>query len=92
MKGGHLTGPVCEDILHIDGDVHRYAHPRVNTTNTHGTGCTLSSAVTACLAKGDELADAVLHASDYLHQAILAADTLSVGQGHGPVHHFHAQW
>ena len=92
MKGGHMLGEVCEDILLVDGNVHRFTHPRVQTNNTHGTGCTLSSAITACLAKGDSLVDAVQQASDYLHQAILAADSLSVGHGHGPVHHFHAQW
>lgn len=92
MKGGHLSGEICEDVLFIDGDIHRYSHPRVHTGNTHGTGCTLSSAITAYLAKGCELPDAVQQASDYLHQAILAADSLNVGQGHGPVHHFHKQW
>ncbi len=92
MKGGHLTGTACEDLLLIDGQIHRFTHPRINTGNTHGTGCTLSSAVAACLAKGEGLVEAIQVASDYLHQAILAADTLSVGQGHGPVHHFHAQW
>jgi len=92
MKGGHLSGDICEDILIHAGATHRFSHPRVQTGNTHGTGCTLSSAITAFLAKGHGLVDAVQQATDYLHQAILAADSLSIGQGHGPVHHFHAQW
>ncbi len=92
MKGGHLLGEVCEDLLLLDGKVHRYSHERVSTNNTHGTGCTLSSAITAFVARGVELTDAVQQASDYLHLAIVAADSMSVGQGHGPVHHFHAQW
>ena len=92
MKGGHLSGEICEDVLIHAGVIHRFSHPRIQTGNTHGTGCTLSSAITAYLAKGNGLVDAIQQATDYLHQAILAADSLSIGQGHGPVHHFHAQW
>ncbi|MFK8079424.1 MAG: bifunctional hydroxymethylpyrimidine kinase/phosphomethylpyrimidine kinase [Granulosicoccus sp.] len=92
MKGGHLTGERCEDILVCDGTQTRFTHPRIHTANTHGTGCTLSSAIAAFLARGYELVDAVQQASDYLHQSILDADCLTIGYGHGPVHHFHAQW
>ncbi|NQZ72929.1 MAG: bifunctional hydroxymethylpyrimidine kinase/phosphomethylpyrimidine kinase, partial [Dinoroseobacter sp.] len=63
-----------------------------NTRNTHGTGCSYSSAIAASLAQGIELSDAVERAHTWLHQAILHADKLNVGQGHGPVHHFHALW
>ncbi len=65
---------------------------RIDTRNTHGTGCTLSSAIAAGLAKGLPLARAVAEAHSWLHAAIAAADTLQVGSGHGPVHHFHALW
>jgi hydroxymethylpyrimidine/phosphomethylpyrimidine kinase len=66
--------------------------PRIATRNTHGTGCTLSSAIAAGLAKGMTLPDAVEAAHGWLHRAILAADALEIGQGHGPVHHFHEVW
>ncbi len=70
----------------------RLAAPRVATGNTHGTGCTLSSAIAAELAKGASLRDAVASAKAYVTAAIAAADELGVGQGRGPVHHFHALW
>lgn len=92
MKGGHMDGAMCEDLLFTGSDQHTFSHPRIKTTNTHGTGCTLSSAIAAGLAKGNELAPAVSKATDYVHEAIMAADELNVGQGHGPVHHFHAIW
>jgi hydroxymethylpyrimidine/phosphomethylpyrimidine kinase len=92
MKGGHMDGAMCEDLLFTHGDQDSFTHPRIQTTNTPGTGCTLSSAIAAGLAKGDELATAVSRATDYVHEAIKAADELDVGQGHGPVHHFHAVW
>ena len=72
--------------------VTRLAVPRIATRNTHGTGCTLSSAIAAGLAKGHDLADAVRDAKAYVTAAIAAADRLAVGEGHGPVHHFHALW
>ena len=91
-KGGHLDGPACTDVLLAAGRVHRFVHPRVDTPNTHGTGCTLSSAVAAGLASGLPLATAVECAERYLQGAIERAGELGVGTGHGPVHHFHAQW
>lgn len=66
--------------------------PRLATRNTHGTGCTLSAAIAAGLAQGASVPEAVTRAHRYLQAAIAAADTLSVGSGHGPVHHFHAWW
>ena len=65
---------------------------RVSTRNTHGTGCTLSSAIAAYLARGIEVPEAVARAKDYVTAALRAADTLTVGKGQGPVHHFHALW
>jgi len=93
MKGGHGTGTVCHDILvGPNGVIAEFTAPRRATRNTHGTGCTLSSAIAAGLAKAMPLADAVGAAHDYLQRAIAAADDLHVGHGHGPVHHFHAHW
>ena len=92
MKGGHAKGDVCTDLLFVDGQVRRLETPRIATQNTHGTGCSYSSAIAANLAKGLELNDAVQDAHAWLHQAILRADDLEVGQGHGPVHHFHELW
>ena len=93
MKGGHGTGPVCVDLLIARGrSPVELCADRVVTNNTHGTGCTLSSAIAAGLAKGEPLEDAVRAAHAYLQRAIRAADDLAVGSGHGPVHHFHALW
>ncbi len=65
---------------------------RIATKNTHGTGCSLSSAIAAKLARGQPLSEAVAGAKAYMTLAIAAADELAVGRGHGPVHHFHAVW
>ena len=90
IKGGHGHGPESTDWL-IDGaSVVRLAAPRIATRNTHGTGCSLSSAIAAGLAKGQELEAAVRAAKAYISAAIAAADRLRVGHGHGPIHHFHA--
>lgn len=94
LKGGHLPGSELVDLL-FDGDrmIEMSGH-RVDTKNTHGTGCALSSAIAALLAhSGSEAAEhAVRQAREWLIQAIAAADGLQVGHGHGPVHHFHALW
>jgi hydroxymethylpyrimidine/phosphomethylpyrimidine kinase len=90
MKGGHGTGRRCTDVLVAAGaEPVRLSAPRLGTRNTHGTGCTLSAAIAAGLAKGLALDAAVRGAHGYLQAAISAADRLSVGRGHGPVHHFH---
>ncbi|OZA76221.1 MAG: bifunctional hydroxymethylpyrimidine kinase/phosphomethylpyrimidine kinase [Azorhizobium sp. 39-67-5] len=92
MKGGHGTGAESVDLLVTAGGVTRLPAVRHATRNTHGTGCTLSSAITAGLAKGLDLTTAVAAAKVYITGAIAAADDLNVGHGHGPVHHFHALW
>jgi hydroxymethylpyrimidine/phosphomethylpyrimidine kinase len=92
MKGGHGRGAACTDLLVTAEGVFRFEAPRLATANTHGTGCSLSSAIAAGLARGLPLAAAVGAAHDWLHAAIRAADGLAVGQGRGPVHHFHALW
>ncbi|MCA1244177.1 bifunctional hydroxymethylpyrimidine kinase/phosphomethylpyrimidine kinase [Stappia stellulata] len=93
MKGGHAQGAVCTDLL-IAGDLPslKLKARRLETKNTHGTGCTLSAAIAAALAKGADLPQAVRDAHAYLHGAISCADELRVGSGHGPVHHFYRQW
>jgi hydroxymethylpyrimidine/phosphomethylpyrimidine kinase len=93
MKGGHGQGAVCTDLLVTGaGAALRLEAPRCATRNTHGTGCSYSSAITAELAKGAELAESVRRAHGWLQAAIIAADRLRVGSGRGPVHHFHAVW
>jgi hydroxymethylpyrimidine/phosphomethylpyrimidine kinase len=72
--------------------VTRLAADRILTPNTHGTGCTLSSAIAAGLAKGLALAEAVRAAKAYVTDALVAGARLKIGSGHGPVHHFHAWW
>lgn len=93
IKGGHASGRESADVLVTRTDAPRWLRaPRHATRNTHGTGCTLSSAIAAGLAKGAALEAAVAVAKDYLTKAISAADDLAIGAGHGPVHHFYAQW
>jgi hydroxymethylpyrimidine/phosphomethylpyrimidine kinase len=92
VKGGHLEGPESIDVLDDGGDPQVLVAPRVATSNTHGTGDTLSSAIAAFLARGHGLREAVREAKAYLSDALRASDQLSVGHGHGPVHHFHALW
>jgi hydroxymethylpyrimidine/phosphomethylpyrimidine kinase len=92
VKGGHSNGAESVDLLVTPDSVARLAAERIATQNTHGTGCTLSSAIAAGLAKGLDLPEAVREAKAYLTAAIAAADQLSIGHGHGPVHHFHALW
>jgi len=92
MKGGHATGATCTDLLILGDGIHHYDAPRIDTGNTHGTGCSMSSAIAAGLAKGLDLQSATARAHDWLHGAIRAADQLYVGHGHGPVHHFHEVW
>ena len=93
LKGGHLVeGEESPDLLLHGGEIHWLEGRRVPTRRTHGTGCTLSSAVAALLARRMPLPAAVIRAKRYLAAAIAAADGLGVGQGHGPVHHFHHLW
>lgn len=92
LKGGHLPGNNTIDILH-DGDrMIQLPGQRINTRNTHGTGCTLSAALAALLPRHSDFAQTAQQAKNYLVAAIGQADLLQVGSGHGPVHHFHQQW
>ncbi len=92
VKGGHGEGPEAVDLLVEKSGVRRFAAKRIATGNTHGTGCTLSSAITAGLAKGMPLAESIAAAKDYVSAAIAASGQLKIGKGRGPVHHFHAVW
>ncbi|MEP7034956.1 MAG: bifunctional hydroxymethylpyrimidine kinase/phosphomethylpyrimidine kinase [Dermatophilaceae bacterium] len=93
IKGGHREeDPEAVDLLlDIDGQTLLRA-PRVDTVNTHGTGCTLSSALAALRPQRDSWLEASLDAKSWLTAALAAADVLEIGQGHGPVHHFHGIW
>jgi hydroxymethylpyrimidine/phosphomethylpyrimidine kinase len=88
MKGGHRPGPEVLDVLFDGREFWELHSPRIKTHNTHGTGCTLASAIAARLALGDAVPNAVAAATEYVHAAILGAKPL--GHGHGPLHHFHA--
>ncbi len=95
IKGGHLAGSASDesaDLLLTSEHARWLPAQRIATANTHGTGCTLSSAIAAGLAKGLDVPDAVTEAKAYITAAIKAADRLQVGSGHGPTHHFHAWW
>ena len=92
LKGGHLADGDSADLLMHGGELLWQQGRRIVTENTHGTGCTLSAAIAAGLAKGLPLPDAVGRAKSYITGAIEAADRLAIGHGHGPVHHFFQTW
>ena len=89
IKGGHGQGAESIDYLFRGDDVIALTAPRLSTKNTHGSGCSLSSAIAANLAKGETLELAVRGAKTWITAAIEAADRIGVGHGHGPLHHFH---
>jgi len=89
VKGGHLADPTTlVDVLVQGKSARRFTHARIDTTSTHGTGCTLSAAITAGLALGRPLEQAVADALDFVHRAIAAAPGLGSNEGHGPLNHF----
>lgn len=91
LKAGHLTEEMLTDIfLEAGGSIHYLSSPRLDTPNTHGTGCTLSSAVAAFLAKGQTPAEAVRNAKEYLRSALISGARFEIGHGHGPVDHQYA--
>jgi len=94
LKGGHATSDPILDLLYTarDDRIKRFESNRVDTCNTHGTGCTLSSAIAAHLAKGFALEEAVLQAKTYITGALEAGAIYQLGKGHGPVHHFYRYW
>jgi hydroxymethylpyrimidine/phosphomethylpyrimidine kinase len=92
IKGGHAKGPMAVDLLLDHEGELRLEAPRIQTKHDHGTGCTLSSAIAAELAKGAALREAVTKAKAFVSAAIARAEELHIGEGRGPVHHFHAWW
>ena len=89
IKGGHGQGAESTDYLVTASGIIALSEPRIATQNTHGTGCSLSSAIAAGLAKGEDMETAVRNAKAWVSAAIAAADRFAVGHGHGPIHHFH---
>lgn len=92
LKGGHLPGNETVDLLFNGDKMIELNHPRIHTKNTHGTGCSLSSAICALQARLQNIPQATEQAIDFVHNAIIHADELSVGKGHGPIHHFQRLW
>lgn len=86
VKGGHMEGASATDILYDGNRFESIQSPRIDTPNTHGTGCTFSSAIAAHLALGFPFFEAVTRAKEYISGAI--AHSLNIGKGHGPTHHF----
>jgi len=98
LKGGHFSNQKSVDCLVLNApdengnDLYWYKSERIHTKNTHGTGCTLSSAIAAGLAKGMKLPESVQEAKNYITEAIAAGSEYRLGQGHGPLHHFYQSW
>lgn len=94
LKAGHLSDELLTDIFYNaeTGETLSLTSERLSTVNTHGTGCTLSSAFAASLAKGMSLNESAVAAKDYIAAAIRAGAAYKIGHGHGPVHHFHTWW
>lgn len=92
LKGGHLDGKTSHDLYADKSTVNLLEEKRIDTKNNHGTGCTLSSALAAFMAKGLPASEAAIHAKRYITNALKASKDLKVGHGAGPVHHFHAIW
>lgn len=92
MKGGHLENAESPDWLFTRDGATRFTAPRIHTKNTHGTGCTLSAALAALRPRHPDWVATVAHAKAWLSAALAQADTLEVGEGIGPVHHFHEWW
>ena len=94
LKGGHGISDQCIDLLYTaaDDQIRPFKSSRIKTRNTHGTGCTLSAAIAACLGKGYRIDRAVLKSKCYITEALKAGSAYQLGKGHGPVHHFYSFW
>ena len=93
VKGGHFEHSESPDCLALrTGEIIWLEATRIDSPNTHGTGCTTSSAIAAYLAHENDLITAVKFAKKYIHSAIIAGADYKIGNGHGPVHHFHELW
>nr|VFK17001.1 MAG: hydroxymethylpyrimidine/phosphomethylpyrimidine kinase [Candidatus Kentron sp. LFY] len=94
IKGGHARGNDSTDFLYLASEerIKPLKGERIDTRNNHGTGCTLSSAIAAYIARGHDVEAAVENAKSYIEHAIRAGARYTIGQGHGPVHHFFQYW
>lgn len=92
LKGGHLASPGSDCLATQDHAIHWFEREPIKTINTHGTGCTLSAAIAACMARGYSLIDAIGRAKAFLHDALIAGASFRLGSGHGPLHPFYALW
>ncbi|NTW56739.1 MAG: bifunctional hydroxymethylpyrimidine kinase/phosphomethylpyrimidine kinase [Chlorobiaceae bacterium] len=92
VKGGHGTGTHCSDCLLWNGSFSWYSSEKIDTSNTHGTGCTLSSAIAAHMAKGSDCPQAVKQAKEYVTDALKAGAAYRLGHGNGPLHHLFRLW
>lgn len=94
IKAGHMKGEQSTDLLYLSDEDQfvEISGPRIDTINNHGTGCTLSSAITAFLARGEELEAGVRKAKKYIEGALKAGASYRIGEGHGPVHHYYRFW
>ncbi|KZM44989.1 hydroxymethylpyrimidine kinase [Marinomonas sp. SBI22] len=88
LKGGHMDTQDSTDVWVTENQIEYFSKTRVATTNTHGTGCTLSSAITSYLAQGFSMSESIRRAKEYISQALVAAKNYQLGQGSGPVDHF----
>ncbi|HHE31295.1 MAG TPA: bifunctional hydroxymethylpyrimidine kinase/phosphomethylpyrimidine kinase [Chlorobaculum parvum] len=91
VKGGHWEGEICHDCLLHNGEFHWFSNPKIATTNTHGTGCTLSSAIASGLASMQEMPKAVKRGIEYTRRALQAGADWKLGHGTGPLHHIPSQ-
>ncbi len=92
LKGGHLSSRGCTDVFYDGSRLLEFSAERIETKNTHGTGCALSSALATALAKNNDYVRAIEEAKAFITKAIAASDALNVGHGHGPVNHFAGLW
>jgi hydroxymethylpyrimidine/phosphomethylpyrimidine kinase len=92
VKGGHGNGETCSDCLLYDNRFFWFTSKKITTDNTHGTGCTLSSAIAALMAKGETTENAVGKAKAYINNALRAGSNFRLGQGNGPLHHHYRLW
>ncbi len=92
VKGGHLAGGGMCEVLQIAGETeaYRFSVPKIDSRNTHGTGCTLSSAIATYLALGESVVSAVEKAKEYVFRGIVSGSDVLIGAGHGPLNHFHS--
>lgn len=92
LKSGHMTGETLYDIYFDGDDIMSLTSPRIDTKNTHGTGCSMSSAIASFIARGYDMKHAVSEAKTYIAEAVASADKLTIGTGHGPINHFYKTW